>query len=168
MVWRDWAALDESGKREPQIIRSLYPDKAAHDREEKRRWGVREKYRCTRRTQCQDQLEEVCGFAARVQMPQTLYGGSPRDPLLDFKAKFPEKRGQYGGRKVRSWRRGTRAFNTARPFGRNQSQISDRRFKKIFRQRRISAFPSSLKLQGFFAGSQNDSPPRAARLRCSV
>lgn len=40
MVWRDWAALEESGKREPEIIRSLYPDKVAHDREEKRRWEL--------------------------------------------------------------------------------------------------------------------------------
>jgi hypothetical protein len=40
MVWRDWSALEESGKREPDIIRSLYPDKAAHDREEKRRWEL--------------------------------------------------------------------------------------------------------------------------------
>ena len=40
MVWRDWSALEESGKREPEIIRSLYPDKAAHDREEKRRWEL--------------------------------------------------------------------------------------------------------------------------------
>lgn len=40
MVWRDWSALEESGKREPEIIRSLYTDKAAHDREEKRRWEL--------------------------------------------------------------------------------------------------------------------------------
>ena len=40
MVWRDWSALEESSKREPEIIRSLYPDKAAHDREEKRRWEL--------------------------------------------------------------------------------------------------------------------------------
>jgi hypothetical protein len=44
MVWRDWAALDEAGKREPEIIRSLFPDKAAHDREEKRRWELTEKH----------------------------------------------------------------------------------------------------------------------------
>ncbi len=44
MVWRDWAALEESGKREPEIIRSLFPDKAAHDREEKRRWELTEKH----------------------------------------------------------------------------------------------------------------------------
>jgi hypothetical protein len=44
MVWRDWAALDEAGKHEPEIIRSLFPDKAAHDREEKRRWELTEKH----------------------------------------------------------------------------------------------------------------------------
>lgn len=44
IVWRDWAALDESGAREPEIIRSLFPDKAAHDREEKRRWELTEKH----------------------------------------------------------------------------------------------------------------------------
>jgi len=44
MVWRDWAAIQEAGKREPEIIRSLYPDKAAHDREEKRRWELTEKH----------------------------------------------------------------------------------------------------------------------------
>jgi hypothetical protein len=44
MVWRDWAALDEAGKREPEIIRTLFPDKAAHDREEKRRWELTEKH----------------------------------------------------------------------------------------------------------------------------
>jgi hypothetical protein len=44
MAWRDWAALDESGKREPDIIRSLYPDKAAHDREENRRWELTEEH----------------------------------------------------------------------------------------------------------------------------
>ncbi len=42
MVWRDWAALEEAQAREPEIIRSLYPDKAAHDREEKRRWELTE------------------------------------------------------------------------------------------------------------------------------
>jgi hypothetical protein len=44
MVWRDWAALEEASKREPEIIRSLYPDKAAHDREEKRRWELTERH----------------------------------------------------------------------------------------------------------------------------
>jgi mannose/cellobiose epimerase-like protein (N-acyl-D-glucosamine 2-epimerase family) len=43
MVWRDWAALAESRKREPEIIRSLYPDKAAHDRE-KRSWELTENH----------------------------------------------------------------------------------------------------------------------------
>jgi hypothetical protein len=38
MVWRDWAALEEASRREPEVIRSLYPDKPNHDREEKRRW----------------------------------------------------------------------------------------------------------------------------------
>ena len=40
MVWRDWAALEEASRREPEIIRSLYPDKPAHDREEMRRWEL--------------------------------------------------------------------------------------------------------------------------------
>ena len=44
MVWRDWAALQESGGREPEIIHALYPDKAAHDREEKRRWELTERH----------------------------------------------------------------------------------------------------------------------------
>ena len=44
MVWRDWSALDEAGKREPEIIRALFPDKAAHDREEKRRWELTAKH----------------------------------------------------------------------------------------------------------------------------
>lgn len=44
MVWRDWAALDEADKRQPDIMRSLYPDKASHDREEKRRWELTEKH----------------------------------------------------------------------------------------------------------------------------
>lgn len=44
MVWRDWAALQEASKHEPQIIRSLFPDKAAHDQEEKRRWELTERH----------------------------------------------------------------------------------------------------------------------------
>jgi hypothetical protein len=44
MVWRDWAALQEAGKREPEIIHSLFPDKAAHDREEKHRWELTERH----------------------------------------------------------------------------------------------------------------------------
>ena len=44
MVWRDWSALQEAGAREPEIIRALYPDQAAHDREEKRRWELTEKH----------------------------------------------------------------------------------------------------------------------------
>jgi hypothetical protein len=40
MVWRDWAALEEASRREPEVIRSLYPDKPSHDREEKRRWEL--------------------------------------------------------------------------------------------------------------------------------
>lgn len=42
MVWRDWAALEEASRREPEIIRSLYPDQAAHEREELRRWEITE------------------------------------------------------------------------------------------------------------------------------
>lgn len=40
MVWRDWAALEQAHSREPEIIRSLYPDKDEHDRQEKRRWEL--------------------------------------------------------------------------------------------------------------------------------
>jgi len=40
MVWRDWLALEEASRREPEVIRSLYPDKPSHDREEKRRWEL--------------------------------------------------------------------------------------------------------------------------------
>lgn len=42
MVWRDWAALQQASEREPEIIRSLYPDKVLHDRAEKRRWELTE------------------------------------------------------------------------------------------------------------------------------
>ncbi len=44
MVWRDWTALEEASKREPEIIHRLYPDQTAHDREEKRRWELTEKH----------------------------------------------------------------------------------------------------------------------------
>jgi len=40
MVWRDWAALAEAQKREPEIIRSLYPNKEEHNQQEKRRWEL--------------------------------------------------------------------------------------------------------------------------------
>jgi hypothetical protein len=40
MVWRDWNAMRETSAREPEIARALYPDKAAHDREETRRWEL--------------------------------------------------------------------------------------------------------------------------------
>ncbi len=40
MVWRDWMALEEAHHREPEIIRTLYPDKAAHEQQEKRRWEI--------------------------------------------------------------------------------------------------------------------------------
>ncbi len=40
LVWRDWAALEEAHRREPDVARSLYPNKADHDREEKRRWEL--------------------------------------------------------------------------------------------------------------------------------
>jgi hypothetical protein len=42
MVWRDWAALEESQARETGIIRALYPDQEEHDRQEKRRWELTE------------------------------------------------------------------------------------------------------------------------------
>ncbi len=44
MVWRDWAALEEAQAREPEIISSLYPNKAEHDRQEKRRWELTESH----------------------------------------------------------------------------------------------------------------------------
>jgi hypothetical protein len=40
MVWRAWAALEEAHEREPEIIRSLYPNKQEHDQQEKRRWEL--------------------------------------------------------------------------------------------------------------------------------
>ena len=40
MVWRDWAALQQAHEREPEIIRSLYPNKEDHDQQEKRRWEL--------------------------------------------------------------------------------------------------------------------------------
>ncbi len=40
MVWRDWMALEEAHPREQEIIRALYPDKAAHTQQEKRRWEL--------------------------------------------------------------------------------------------------------------------------------
>lgn len=40
MVWRDWAALEQAHQREPEVIRSLYPNKDDHDRQEKRRWEI--------------------------------------------------------------------------------------------------------------------------------
>ncbi len=44
MVWRDWNAVQEASTREPAIIRALYPDQAAHDRDERRRWELTEKH----------------------------------------------------------------------------------------------------------------------------
>ncbi len=44
MVWRDWSAMQEAGAREAEISRSLYPDKAAHALEEKRRWELTQKH----------------------------------------------------------------------------------------------------------------------------
>ena len=44
MVWRDWAALQQASASERETIRSLYPDKAAHDRDEKRRWELTERH----------------------------------------------------------------------------------------------------------------------------
>jgi hypothetical protein len=40
LVFRDWQALEQAREREPEIIRSLYPNKDLHDREENRRWEV--------------------------------------------------------------------------------------------------------------------------------
>jgi len=40
MVWRDGAALEEARRREPQVIRSLYPNQEDHDRQERRRWEI--------------------------------------------------------------------------------------------------------------------------------
>jgi hypothetical protein len=40
LVFRDWQAMEQARGREPEIIRSLYPNKTLHDREENRRWEV--------------------------------------------------------------------------------------------------------------------------------
>lgn len=40
LVFRDWAALRESRLREPEIARSLYPNREEHERQEKRRWEL--------------------------------------------------------------------------------------------------------------------------------
>lgn len=40
LVWRDWAAMAEAGKREPEATQSLFPERAAHERQEKRRWEI--------------------------------------------------------------------------------------------------------------------------------
>ena len=40
MIWRDWAALEEARNREPEILKSLYPNKEDHDEQEKRRWEL--------------------------------------------------------------------------------------------------------------------------------
>ena len=40
LVFRDWQAMEQSRSSEPEIIRSLYPNKDLHDREERRRWEV--------------------------------------------------------------------------------------------------------------------------------
>jgi len=42
MVWRDWAALEETRRTEPSIIHALYPNTAEHDQQEKRRWEITE------------------------------------------------------------------------------------------------------------------------------
>ncbi|MBZ5542301.1 MAG: hypothetical protein LAO07_01310 [Acidobacteriia bacterium] len=44
MVWRDWSALEQAHQQEPEIIRSLYPNKDDHDREERRRWEITEQH----------------------------------------------------------------------------------------------------------------------------
>jgi hypothetical protein len=44
MVWRDWAALEETRRTEPEIIRALYPNTAEHDQQEKRRWEITEQH----------------------------------------------------------------------------------------------------------------------------
>jgi hypothetical protein len=44
MVWRDWSALEQAPQREPQIIRSLYPNQEDHDRQERRRWEITEQH----------------------------------------------------------------------------------------------------------------------------
>ena len=40
MVWRDWAALEESRPRQAEIIPRLYPNQDLHAQEEKRRWEL--------------------------------------------------------------------------------------------------------------------------------
>jgi hypothetical protein len=44
MVWRDWAALEDTRRTEPEIIRALYPNTAEHDQQEKRRWEITEQH----------------------------------------------------------------------------------------------------------------------------
>jgi hypothetical protein len=40
MIWCDWAALEEARNREPEILKSLFPNKEDHDQQEKRRWEL--------------------------------------------------------------------------------------------------------------------------------
>lgn len=40
MVWRDWEALEDAHNREPEIIKSLYPNKQDHEQQEKHRWEL--------------------------------------------------------------------------------------------------------------------------------
>ena len=40
MIWRDWAALEEARTREPEILKSLFPNQEDHDQQEKRRWEL--------------------------------------------------------------------------------------------------------------------------------
>jgi hypothetical protein len=40
MIWRDWGALEEARNREPEILKSLFPNKQDHDQQEKRRWEL--------------------------------------------------------------------------------------------------------------------------------
>jgi hypothetical protein len=42
MVWRDSAAHELAGQREAEITRSLYPNAAEHQAQEKRRWEMTE------------------------------------------------------------------------------------------------------------------------------
>jgi hypothetical protein len=42
MRMKNWAAFDEMGKRDDEVRKRLYPDKAQFDKEENRRWELTE------------------------------------------------------------------------------------------------------------------------------
>lgn len=44
LMFRDWAAMEEARRREPDIARALYPDQAEHARAEKHRWELTDEH----------------------------------------------------------------------------------------------------------------------------